>query len=667
MRPVKLTVQAFAPFAGRVEMDFRAIGGAPLFGIYGPTGGGKTSILDAICYALFGESSGGDRSAEHLRSHFADPDVDTFVELIFAIGKQRFFVRRSPTQAIARKRGPGLTERQHEAYLFDVTGLSIDEVVYPDSPGMLLAEKKVRGVDERIEGLLGYKASQFRQVVVLPQGRFRELLTAQSRDRSDILRKLFDTSVYMRLTLRLKERRKAIKDDLERSKEAMKTILDGVNVETVDSLAAAIEDKDAEIAIADRNVQRWHVEVLKAETAWEQGKQLDDRFKELDMARAAVDTFTARAAEVEKQAARLGSAEAALRVAPLADTADAAATALREALVDLDTKKAGAAEAAIELDRAARAFADREAKEPEREARRRHLADLERFRNTWTGLAETRDQFTKARQTAATAATDFARAEQAARDAEDNLKQARLAEERVVNANAEKAILERDVERLTAANRTRAELADTLTKIAEMERDLRTATSEQDAARGAAMAARKDREALETAFLSSTAAGLASGLQTGEPCPVCGSTDHPFPATPGGETVTRGQVDAARTAFDDAGNRFNDRRDRVVGLASDLKPLQARAFELTASTQAHEAFANKIEDLDRLQEALDTATSLVQSEDDTRDGRAGAATTLEAALEHREAAREAIPSQGGVHAAGSRIAGGAQGRAGNAA
>src|ERR671914_72837 len=136
MRPIKLSLQAFGPYPGKVSVDFRAALDQRLFGIYGPTGAGKTSILDAICFAFFGASSGDERKANHLRSHFVGPDTETFVELIFEVGPKRYFVRRSPSQNLKAKRGGGTTDRDATASLFDATGLDVD-AIGADNPGIV--------------------------------------------------------------------------------------------------------------------------------------------------------------------------------------------------------------------------------------------------------------------------------------------------------------------------------------------------------------------------------------------------------------------------------------------------------------------------------------------------------------------------------------------------
>ena len=182
MRPVKMTLSAFGPFADIQTVDFRSALGSRLFGIYGPTGAGKTSILDGICFSLFGESSGQERQGDDLRSHHATPDVETETRLIFEVGAKRYHVVRRPRQTVRGKRGTALVERQHWAALYDATDIDIDDIDV-DNPGVVMEERKVEAVADRMRSILNYSAAQFRQVVLLPQGQFRQLLTASSDER----------------------------------------------------------------------------------------------------------------------------------------------------------------------------------------------------------------------------------------------------------------------------------------------------------------------------------------------------------------------------------------------------------------------------------------------------------------------------------------------------
>ena len=198
MRPLRLTLQAFGPYPDRQVVDFADALKSGLFGVYGPTGAGKSSIFSAISFALFGEPAKGEQDAASLRSDHAPADVLTEVELVFELGAKRYCIRRRPDQDRPALRGGGVTRERHCAWLFDVTGMPVDEVSENNS-GKALAEKKVSDVAAQVERLLGYGPAQFRQIVLLPQGRFETFLTAKTDDRLRILRDLFDVSLYRSL------------------------------------------------------------------------------------------------------------------------------------------------------------------------------------------------------------------------------------------------------------------------------------------------------------------------------------------------------------------------------------------------------------------------------------------------------------------------------------
>ena len=182
MRPVKLTVSAFGPYAAEVSVDFEKLGEEGLYLICGDTGAGKTTIFDAISFALFGYASGADRSARSLRSDFARPDVETFVELAFEHRGERYVVRRNPEYERPKKRGDGTTTQLADATL-----------AHEGEPPVT----GTRGVDKAIEELLGIDRNQFSQIVMIAQGDFRRLLQADTKERAAIMRKLFGTAPYL--------------------------------------------------------------------------------------------------------------------------------------------------------------------------------------------------------------------------------------------------------------------------------------------------------------------------------------------------------------------------------------------------------------------------------------------------------------------------------------
>ncbi len=186
MRPLKLMMTAFGPYANEQIIDFTELGSRNLFVITGDTGAGKTTVLDAISYALYGKASGRDRDNESLRSHFASADVLTAVELDFEIAGQHYWIRRVPKQRKAKARGLGSTDQNAEAELktFD---------------GETAVIAGVTDVTNRLIQLMGLTYDQFKQIIMIPQGEFRELLTADSKSRQDILQKIFGTEVLRRI------------------------------------------------------------------------------------------------------------------------------------------------------------------------------------------------------------------------------------------------------------------------------------------------------------------------------------------------------------------------------------------------------------------------------------------------------------------------------------
>ena len=190
MKPLKLVLSAFGPYAGRTEIDFTRLGEQGLYLITGDTGAGKTIIFDALCYALYGETSGGTREASMLRSQYAAADVPTFVELAFRLRGQEYVVRRNPEYQRPAKRGSGLTLERASA-----------ELRYPDARQ---PATKTGEVDRAVKELLGLDYKQFTQIAMIAQGQFRKFLDTNTDERSKIFRELFHTEFYQSLQERLK-------------------------------------------------------------------------------------------------------------------------------------------------------------------------------------------------------------------------------------------------------------------------------------------------------------------------------------------------------------------------------------------------------------------------------------------------------------------------------
>ncbi|MDE2614922.1 MAG: AAA family ATPase, partial [Burkholderiales bacterium] len=380
MKPLKLTLQAFGPFAGREEVDFTRLPAGALFLISGPTGAGKTSILDGITYALYGDTSGGERSAREMRSHHADDALQTEIEFDFALGERRYRVKRVPEQERAALRGSGLVKVLAKAELSRLDG----ETWTP------LAQKTTE-VTAQVEELLGFKADQFRQVVLLPQGQFRKLLAAGSGEREKILETLFGTATYKRLQDVLKTEAASLRERGEQARLRRETLLQQAGATTPEALAVQQAELAAALATLVEEEQRARDEDAAARAALQQGQASAALFAEAEAAHAALQALIARAGEVEAQRARLQLAQRAQQVQP-AETALAAArrTATeareREAQAAADLVRATAA-----LQQADAGLQAETARAPERETAHRELMRLDALGDAVARLAQAED------------------------------------------------------------------------------------------------------------------------------------------------------------------------------------------------------------------------------------------------------------------------------------
>ncbi|MBO4401212.1 MAG: SMC family ATPase [Selenomonadaceae bacterium] len=279
MRPVKLKMTAFGPYARTIELDFdKGLGGENFFLIHGETGAGKTSILDAICYALYGDSSGGERNDKMLRATQASPSAVTEVEFEFAIDDRFYTVCRRP--ALDAK-----TKRAAELFL----------------NGRLLTASYAE-VDERVKDILGFEIKQFRQVVVLPQGNFRKFLTANARERGDVLSTIFDADFYALIESRLKDKAGAAKKICDELSAQHKILADSSR--EFGSLDAKILAEN--LAAAKKILAQRETDLNSAVEKLTAGERLNAQF---DARATAENNLRAAQAELEKVSAEFNAAK----------------------------------------------------------------------------------------------------------------------------------------------------------------------------------------------------------------------------------------------------------------------------------------------------------------------------------------------------------------------
>lgn len=588
MRPVKLVMSAFGPYADTVEVDFERLGSEGIYLLCGDTGAGKTTVFDAISFALFGKASGADRDVRGMRSDFAAPDTPTYVELWFSYAGAEYRVRRNPEYERPAKRGGGMTTQVADAEL--------------EEPGKPLVTK-VRQVDERIREILGIDREQFAQIVMIAQGDFRRLLSASTKERSEILRRVFGTQPYVRFQEELERQCGEVRDQARALREQVRTLAGTAALAEGDPRAerlASWAEDDALTAggVADLLESALAEDRAAAEELDARKRALEDREAELNrlLERASTEAeLVARRSEATAGLADLEAQEPAVRRA-LEDARAAAGQApeleVQAALAHRDVERFCELEEARSLSERAREKAV--AADEERGARDENVAAC---RERALAERERADALAGADGVLAAACERLAQAERGVADAQAAAERAvearRAGEARAACADArERAALSLDEARALADDARRAcdaaraaanELNGAPAEQAAAQAGLERASSRLEQARTdrdrvAELAARADKAAGELgrlevaygeacdakqaaahdydvvyrAFLDAQAGLLARSMAVGEPCPVCGSTEHPAPAACPDEAPSQEDVEDAERRRADA-------------------------------------------------------------------------------------------------------------------
>ncbi|MBC3983804.1 SMC family ATPase [Streptomyces sp. AC536] len=592
MRLHRLSVTAFGPFGGTHEVDFDALSAAGLFLLHGPTGAGKTSILDAVCYALYGAVPGARQgSTLSLRSHHADPNTPTSVRLELTVADRRLEITRRPEQLRPKKRGDGMTRDKAQTLLREqvTTG--------PNGPEWKALSRSHQEVGEEIGQLLGMSREQFCQVVLLPQGDFARFLRADDQARGQLLGRLFDTGRFAAVEDRLAELRRTTQRRVASGDEDLLRLAHRIAQEAGDNpdarerplpdltpgepgLAAAVlewaaiarsgarERRDVALAAVRAAEATHHAAGRRAEEAAE----LDRLQRRYAQARARAAELAERAPEREQTRERLRRARDAEVVAPALDLCQTAERDLRAAR---DAEERCRAPLPPHL-----ATADRD-----------QLAALEReLRQELGQLAAAR----RLERRASDIDTELAALDRDARADEDAIAEAaewlagwserRLAHQRRVDACQEAAArADQLAARIDPAVRARdaAELRDRLTGRVEALRAERLRAAERSTA------ARDHWLDLKERRLRGIAAELAAALRPGQPCAVCGSSAHPAPAQAGEDHVDRAAEEAAQAAHQETEALREEAESQLGAACAELAAATASAGDTPAAELAH--------------------------------------------------------------------------------
>ncbi len=592
MKPLKLTLQAFGPFAGSEVIDFTELGANPLFLINGPTGAGKSSILDAICFALYGHTTGAERDAAQMRCDHADMAVLTEVSLEFLLGEKRYLIRRVPQQERAKSRGEGTTTQNPEAQLRELDGTE---------DGRLMVSKSVSDATAQIKELMGLDVEQFRQVMVLPQGKFRELLMADSKEREKIFGQLFQTNIYRRIEERLKAQAAGIKHAVEGHHNEIKGILQTAEVSSEQQVSEEAEALKPQLAKALADKQEADKHQQAAIRNKDKGLALQKRFSELVAKREALGTAQALAPQIEQQQVRLGQAVQAQKIQHHYELQSAQANQLQQLEEQIKASKEQLAQAVAAHKNAADEYSQAKlALDGLDDLKNQHM-DLQRYEGLLAQLKQA-DAALQTNQRAANASRQHVETKQREH-------QSLLAEQGINQQTANSLAIELEalptrqatVEALRHKFELRKELEALRKTAAGLSTQVKAAQAALDSQTAEHDQASHTANQTELLWHTGQAALLAKELQQGEPCPVCGSAEHPHPAMQqtGNELVTKEQVDAARHLQQQAFNRLNTGKeefDRVNNLKT-LNTHEGQQLKSSIAEYADKSVADMAEEL----------------------------------------------------------------------
>jgi len=560
MKPICLTVQAFGPYAGKQVFDFRQLRDRCLFLITGPTGAGKTAVLDAICYALYGDTSGQERDASQMRSQHSDPSTPTEVTFDFALGTQSYRVWRRPQQDRPKKRGEGTITEAAQAMLWKRTGVQND-----GDDGQPLATRSGE-VTERVEQVLGFRSAQFRQVVLLPQDRFRELLLADSRQRQEILETLFRTEVYRQIEQALKDARKAIQEQLEDLKVRRAKVLELAEAENETQLSDRRTVIQTEIAQVTAELEKRREAKKEADKALQAGKEAQAKLTELDDANKALKKVTDRQAEIEskREERDLGKRAGGLRDAE--DQRDQRVKEYKKVHEAMENAVATQVKAQGRLDKANAELAQQQRRQAEMETLRRDHDRLEGLVTRVEKLSEAQGQLARLQEAAKVLATELAEAKTRLMDTQNAQKQKQKdladAEKLAVLVDSRRAVLKQA--EMDDTNRAKLQKADgSIKQLGEEHTKAVKATQEAQQTLDRTV---DKLQTMEKALQKGYAGHIAKALKPGEPCPVCGSKDHPAPAKAPGEVPNPQEID--------------DLREEIKGIETVRKVADKKASDL---------------------------------------------------------------------------------------
>lgn len=539
MRPIRLIISAFGPYAGKTELDFDKLGQSGLYLITGDTGAGKTTIFDAIAYALYGEASGSSRKADLFRSKYALPETPTLVTLTFRYGSKQYTVNRNPEYQRPKKSGEGMTVEKANA-----------ELHYPD--GRVVT--KLREVNQAIIDIMGIDYNQFSQIAMIAQGDFMKLLLASTEERKAIFQKLFRTRSFAALQMQLKDAAAGLRGDYSSLQQSIAQDLESMQADESNPLSVQVSlAQEGKLPFSEVSP------LLEALL-----KQDRTAIRQLEETENALESRLTGITKLLTQAESWQNA--------------------RTSLADCKKKQEVQTAAMQELQKK---LAEAETKRPLLEQYSSRIAALDAQLEDYTALETEKNQERELEQ----AVQQDTENQKKFQKALDTIKQDIDAMQKQLlqlkDTGEEQAKAEASLDRLNRQDEELNAFSENLFACSEAKAALEKAQAHYTNLSHLADAAKGRYDALHRAYFDAQAGILAESLQPNTPCPVCGSCSHPHPAVKPAAAPSKEELDKERAAADAAQKNAD-----AAGLAAHEKLAAHQEKEAALKKQAALLFPN---------------------------------------------------------------------------
>lgn len=529
MRPIKLTISAFGPYASKQVIDFEELKGRNIFVISGKTGAGKTTIFDAISYALYGEASGESRETDSLRSHFADDNTETYVELEFELRGEKYTVNRVPKQKKKKARGEGYTEKSADATL-----------TLPD--GKVIT--KVKNVTDKIIEILGITREQFKQIVMLAQGEFKKLLLADSVEREGIFRKIFNTYDFEKIQAELKDKAANLSKNRTKSKHEMEINLKNIKGEhdiVIDEYVdfPLVIEKLKDLLERDNNIYK---------TLNEEGKEVDNNLqvknqekaiietnnnllKEKEIITKALEELLSKEDEYKNKSKTIIDGKNAKEVKYIEDKLIETTKKLTKREEDYNLSLKNIDSLKLKQEEANKLLQIEESKECDREKLSVEINNLNKLEEKIIELDSLNNKVMHLKQSAENSKLQIINNKKETEELKKSKEEKELQLKDIATLETKKVELESDIK---AKNKTLDEVRELFKVIRSFQNtyiEHNNKAKEYKEFEVEYKKVKENYEKMDDLYKKEQAGILASKLQENEPCPVCGSTNHPNKAT----------------------------------------------------------------------------------------------------------------------------------------